>query len=312
MGKIKSFSSCVKDELAREIPKKICCQKAELYVAIRMSGRIKKEKQNFGIKIRTENASVARKTITLIKKLFKEEINTYTKFKSYRNKRKRYFIEIPFQKKTAKFLKMLKYLDDNFEVRDKISSDFIRKKCCKISFLRSCFYSRGYISKPESGYHLEILTNSQDDAKCILKILNGFHINPKIYKRRGFFVVYLKKSEDIFNFLKLIGAYGTVLNLESIKVLKEAKSYIKRIVNFEAANLNKTIKASYKQIDNIIKIDNSIGLDFLPEALREISYIRLEYPQASLSELGKLSSKIISKSAVNNRLRRIRKIVESL
>lgn len=312
MGKIKSFSSCVKDELAREIPEKICCQRVELYVAIRMSGLIKKDKKNFSVKIKTENASVARKIIILIKKLFKEEIDTYIKFKNYKNKRKRYFIEIPFQKKITKFLKTLKYIDDSFEVRDKISSDFIRKKCCQISFLRSCFYNRGYISKPESGYHLEIIFKNENDAKEIIKIFNKFNISPKMYRRRGFFVVYLKKSEEILNFLKLVGAYRTVLNLENIKVLEEAKSYIKRIVNFEAANLNKTIKASFKQIDNIIKIDNSIGLDLLPDALREISYIRLEYPQASLSELGKLSSKIITKSAVNNRLRRIQKIVESL
>jgi len=312
MGKIKSFSSCVKDELAREIPKKICCQKAELYVAIRMSGLIKKEKQNFGVKIRTENASVARKIITLIKKLFKEEINTYTKFKSYKSKRKRYFIEIPFQKKTAKLLNMLKYLDDNFEVRDKISSDFIRKKCCQISFLRSCFYSRGYISKPQSGYHLEIIFKNENDAKEIIKIFNKFSISPKMYRRRGFFVVYLKRSEEILNFLKLVGAYRTVLDLENIKILKETKSYIKRIVNFEAANLKKTIEASHKQINNIEKIENYMGIDLLSRALREMAYIRLEYPQASLSELGKLSSKIISKSAVNNRLRRIQKIAKSL
>lgn len=312
MGKIKSFSSCVKDELAREIPKKICCQKAELYVAIRMSGLIKKEKQNFGVEIRTENASVARKIITLIKKLFKEEINTYTKFKSYKNKRKGYFIEIPFQKKTAKLLNMLKYLDDNFEVRDKISSDFIRKKCCQISFLRSCFYSRGYISKPQSGYHLEIIFKNENDAKEIIKIFNKFSISPKMYRRRDFFVVYLKRSEEILNFLKLVGAYRTVLDLENIKILKETKSYIKRIVNFEAANLKKTIEASHKQINNIEKIENYMGIDLLSRALREMAYIRLEYPQASLSELGKLSSKIISKSAVNNRLRRIQKIAKSL
>jgi len=312
MGKIKSFSSCVKDELAREIPKKICCQKAELYVAIRMSGLIKKEKQNFGVEIRTENASIARKIITLIKKLFKEEINTYTKFKSYKNKRKRYFIEIPFLKKTAKLLNMLKYLDDNFEVRDKISSDFIRKKCCQISFLRSCFYSRGYISKPQSGYHLEIIFKNENDAKEIIKIFNKFSISPKMYRRRGFFVVYLKRSEEILNFLKLVGAYKTVLDLENIKILKETKSYIERLVNFESANLKKTIEASHKQINNIEKIENYMGIDLLSRALREMAYIRLEYPQASLSELGKLSSKIISKSAVNNRLRRIQKIAKSL
>jgi len=312
MGKIKSFSSCVKDELAREIPERVCCQKTELYTSVKISGHIKKENKNFSVKISTENASIARRIITLIRDLFGSEIISYIKIKSFKNKGKRYFIEIPFQEKIIKFLKTLGYLDNNSKIREKIFSDLIRKKCCQISFLKSCFYNNGYILKPQSGYHLEIIIKNENDAKEILKIFNKFRISPKMYRRRGFFVIYLKRSEDILNFLKLVGAYRTVLDLENIKILKETKSYIKRLVNFESANLKRTIEASHRHINNIEKIENYMGIDLLTKALRDIAYIRLEYPQASLLELGKLGEKKISKSAVNNRLRRINEIAKSL
>lgn len=324
MGKIKSFSAHVKDELAREIPEKDCCKKAELYASIRIYGYVAekreqeenkkedKEKKSFEVKINTESASVARRTIKLIRDLFSHKISAYTEVKSYKNKRKRYSIIIPIQERITEFLKALKILDDNFKISERVSSNLIRKKCCQISFLRSYFYNSGYISNPKSGYHLELVIKNEEDAKKISKILNKFSINPKIYKRRESFNIYLKRSEDIFNFLKLIGAHSTVLSLENIKVIKEIKSYIERIVNFESANLKRTIEASQKQINNIEKIENFMGIDLLSNALREMAYIRLEYPQASLSELGKLSGKKLSKSAVNNRLRRIKKIAKSL
>jgi hypothetical protein len=324
MGKIKSFSSLVKDELTREIPKKDCCKKAELYASIKIYGHVAekkekeenkkedKEKKSFEVKINTENASVAIRTMKLIRDLFSHKISAYTEVKSYKNKGKRYSIIIPIQERIIEFLKVLKILDYNFKIRDRISSDLIKKKCCKISFLRSCFYNSGYISNPKSGYHLEFVIKNKEDAKKISKILNKFSFNSKIYKRRKFFNIYLKRSEDIFNFLKLIGAHSTVLDLENTKVIKEIKSYVERIVNFESANLKRTIEASQKQINNIEKIENFVGIDLLPEALKEIAYIRLEYPEASLSELGKLSWKKLSKSGVNNRLRRINKIAKSL
>ncbi|HOB19510.1 MAG TPA: DNA-binding protein WhiA, partial [Candidatus Atribacteria bacterium] len=142
-------------------------------------------------------------------------------------------------------------------------------------------------------------------------LLNELNVNAKLIVRKNSFVVYIKEGEHIVKLLSLIGAHTALLNLENIRIYKDMRNNINRIVNCETANLSKTVNAAVKQIENIEYIKNNIGLSALPASLREIAELRLRYPDASLKELGDMTRPAVGKSGVNHRLRKLERIVEA-
>ena len=146
-----------------------------------------------------------------------------------------------------------------------------------------------------------------------MQIMNEFDLNAKTIERKKGFVTYLKEAEKISDFLSLIGAHQAMMRFEDVRILRDMRNSVNRIVNCETANLNKTIGASVRQVENIKYIDRTIGIDQLPERLQEIARLRVAYKEVSLKELGeKLSSGTVSKSGVNHRLRKIDEIADSL
>ncbi len=178
--------------------------------------------------------------------------------------------------------------------------------------LRGAFMATGTINNPNSKYHLEIFLSSKENAKFIIYITEQFNIYSKLLKRKKNYVVYLKDGEAISNFLALIGANKAVLNFEEVRVMREMKNKVNRIVNCETANLNKIINVSVLQIDDIKYLIKNKHFDELPNNLQEIARIRMENPDMSLEQMGKLLEKPIGKSGVNHRLKKIREIAEEL
>ena len=178
------------------------------------------------------------------------------------------------------------------------------------ALVRGAFLGSGSITDPNTRYHLEIRLENEEDRKKLVEIISNFEIKVKILDRKYSYSIYIKDGEEISKFLALIGANRSVLKYEDIRVLKETKNNVNRKVNCETANLNKTVTASVIQVQAIEKIIKQKRFNTLPKNLQEIASLRLENPDATLAELGKMLKTPIGKSGVNHRLKKIIEISE--
>jgi len=176
------------------------------------------------------------------------------------------------------------------------------------SFIRGIFLGSGSLNNPENKYHLEIILNTLQNAKVVKEILEKVQIHMKEMQRKSGYSLYLKEGEEISKFLAFIGANSAVLKFEEIRVLRDMRNSINRKVNCETANLTKTINASVKQIEAIKRIQKEGKFEKLSENLKEIAILRLENPDASLIELGKMLKSPIGKSGVNHRLKQLEQL----
>ena len=202
--------------------------------------------------------------------------------------------------------------EENINIANEILSYFLKSEILEKAFVRGTFLGSGTINNPEKKYHLEIFLKNLETAKYIIEILKKYSIDFKILERSKKYAIYTKEGEEISKFLALMGASASVLKFEEIRVYRDIKNNINRKVNCETANLNKIVNSSVKQINDIKYIKEKGKFNELSEQLKEIAIVRIENPDMSLEELGKLLKKPIGKSGVNHRLRKIQKIVEEL
>jgi DNA-binding protein WhiA len=182
------------------------------------------------------------------------------------------------------------------------------KNCCKRAFLRGIFLRNGTMTDPEEIYNLEMVFRHPWLANEVMRLLVQFEIPGKMTERKGRYVVYLRDGDDISDFLRVLGANRSLLHMEDIRVVKDVRNRVNRRVNCETANIHKTAASSVRQIEDIRTIEERDGLESLPDPLKEIALVRLEYPEATLSELGDLLNPPVGKSGVNHRLRRLHEI----
>ena len=179
-------------------------------------------------------------------------------------------------------------------------------------YIREAFIKSGSMNDQNKKYHLQIMFKEKAKAEEMQTLLNNFNIHAKIIKKEKDYMLYFKDGEEISEFLALVGANKSVIKFEEVRVIKETRNDINRLVNCETANLNKTINASVKQIEDINKIKKAGKFNELPETLKEIAEVRINNPEISLIELGKLLDKPIGKSGVNHRLKKLSQISEEL
>ena len=180
------------------------------------------------------------------------------------------------------------------------------------AYVRGCFLGSGSINNPENKYHIEFIVKDRNIADEILQILNKYNIHFKKLEKENAVSLYSKDGEEISKFLAFIGANSSVLKFEDIRVYRDMRNNVNRIVNCETANLSKTVNAAVKQIDAINKLKESGKYNSLSENLKEIAELRIKYPDVSLVELGKMLNPPIGKSGVNHRMKAILKLVEEL
>lgn len=180
------------------------------------------------------------------------------------------------------------------------------------ALLRGAFMGAGFMSEPKSKNHLEINFSNLENLMFIKELLEKYNIFPKILNRNGSISLYIKEGEDISNFLACIGASDAMLKFEEIRVIKDARNNVNRMVNCEVANLNKTVNAATKQIEAIKKIKQHKKFTNLSEELKEIANLRIQNPDASLIELGNMLKKPVGKSGVNYRLNKLIEIAKEL
>ena len=176
--------------------------------------------------------------------------------------------------------------------------------------IRGVFLGSGSINNPQKKYHLEIIFSNEQNLQDVITLLENFGMHPKKLITKYKYSIYLKEGEEISNFLALIGANKAVLNFEDIRIQREMRGKVNRLVNCETANLNKTINASIAQIAAIEKLKVNGKFNKLDDNLKEIAELRLENPDMPLIELGKLLKNPVGKSGVNYRLKKIMEIAE--
>jgi DNA-binding protein WhiA len=304
-----SFSSKLKEELSRQISLARHCQIAEMAAIISLCGKIMiSEDDRYTIKIHTENVAVARKYFTLLKKTFNISTDVSIRRNAYLNKNRTYTVTIREHEDALRVLHAVKLLDENGEVGENLNvvqNVVIQQSCCRRAFIRGAFLSSGSISDPEKFYHFEIVCATEEKAEQLKNIIATFDLEAKIVKRKRYYVAYIKEGNQIVDILNVMEAPITLMELENIRILKDMRNSVNRQVNCETANINKTVSAAVKQIEDIEYIRDTIGLDDLPDNLREVARERLERPESTLKELGEALDPPVGKSGVNHRLRKL-------
>ncbi|MDO5423695.1 MAG: DNA-binding protein WhiA [Eubacteriales bacterium] len=311
-----SFSSEVKEELSRQVSPARHCQIAEISAIISMCGGVViSSGDRYSLKIHTENLSVARKYFTLLKKTFNIDTEVSIRQNMGTRKTRVYSVLVKSHEDTVRILKAAKLVDTGLEIRENFSvadNLIIQRSCCKRAFIRGAFLAAGSISDPRKSYHFEIVCTSQEKAEQLIAIINSFDMDAKMVLRKKYFVVYLKEGAQIVDLLNVMEAHIALMNLENVRILKEMRNSVNRKVNCETANIQKTVSAAVKQIEDIRYIQKTIGFDKLSEGLEEIAKLRLEQPEATLKELGKMLAVPVGKSGVNHRLRKLSMLADEL
>lgn len=302
-----SFSGEVKEELTKHVSASRHCQIAELAALLHFCGTVKEIDGLPVLGFQTENQSVIRKYFTLMEKTFNIGIDVVREHS--------YSFLLEDKKLVYKVLQTVKLLDDNGRVLpfdQPVSAILIKNSCCQRAFLRGAFLAAGSMSDPEKSYHLEIVCTNNMQAVQIRDMIQGFGIEAKIVLRKKYNVVYLKEGQSIADLLNVMEAHVSLMEFENFRIVKEMRNSINRRVNCEAANITKTVNASSKQIEDILFIRDHYGFNNLQDILREMAEIRLDYPDATLKELGQYLNPPVGKSGVNHRLRKLSELAERI
>ena len=296
-----SFTSNIKTEISK-LKITEAEQISELSAIVANSSQISDT-----IKITTENASVARRIYTFEREIYKI-IPKITVRKGYNyNKSYIYIIEAKYNLKL--FLNYLGMDEIGIPLQYIIDDDNLMR-----SYIRGLFLSCGSINDPKkSRYHLEFLVQKEDYAEFIKEILNNYQLNSKIIKRDNKYMIYIKEAEKIGDFLHVVGAVNAMLAFEDLRIMRDMRNSVNRLVNCDTANLKKTANAAAKQVEDIQLIEEKFGLENLPEKLTVLARFRLTHPELSLKEVAaQVPDGPISKSGVNHRFQKIREIAKQL
>ena len=285
-----SFSSEVKNELAKRISPARHCQIAELAAILHFCGQYGRDENGFyTIGFQTENEAVVRKGFTLLKKTYNIETGVTL---------------------SQQEINGLQQKIGNLE--EPVSRMLLKNSCCQRAFLRGAYLSVGSMSDPSKSYHLEFNCADAAKAKQLQEVIGNFDIESKIILRKKYYVVYLKEGSGIVDLLNVCEAPVSLMNLENLRILKEMRNSVNRRVNCETANIAKTVNAAARQVEDIEYIRDHYGFQNLPPALRDMAEIRMENPDLPLKELGECFHPPIGKSGVNHRLRKLSDLAEKL
>ena len=311
-----SFSSEVKEELSLQMDSARHCQIAEITAMISMCGRVSiSTRDEVHVKIQTENLYVARKYHALLWKIFHIRGEVSVKIHGIHGQNRMYSVTVKKHEDALRVLKAARLIGPDLEVAENLSlvdNLIVQKSCCRRAFIRGAFLVAGSISDPEKFYHFEIVCATMPKARQLQAIICSFELDAKIVQRKGHYVVYIKEGAQIVDILNVMEAHKALMNLENIRIVREMRNSVNRKVNCETANINKTVNAAVKQIEDIEYLQTHMGLDKLPENLAQIAELRLEQREATLKELGMMLSPQVGKSGVNHRLRRLSEMAEKL
>lgn len=310
-----SFSSKVKGEICRYVDITKSEALAQISAIMKVSGTIGFSGKGITFRITTENPGSARLIFTLLKDNFNIHSKLMVKKSNSLKKNNIYMVVIDEEMGVRNLLKetgILREIDGVMSINYRIEDEMVKDDEERRAYIRGAFIGGGSISNPEKTYHLEFVTHSEEYAVDLSKLINSYGLNSKVIQRKNSYIIYIKEGEQIVDLLNIIGAHSCLLELENIRIMKEMRNNVNRLVNCETANLSKTVNAAVRQVESIKLIQSTIGLQRLPKNLREVAELRLSYPDESLKELGEMLDPPVGKSGINHRLRKIEKIAEEV
>ncbi len=294
-----SFSQRCKKEVMKKDPISV---EGELVSILHFVGSIRINRWSYYIKFETDSNIKARYIYNLVKILY----NYSPTFEILDKKSRRDFKVIVEDSHISEDL-IAKKEDgfiDNFSDIEEVDLDDIK------SFLKIAFIYKGSINDPQRGYNLEVIARDDRELRLIKESMETFELNPKVYTRSDYYIVYLKDSDKISDFLALIGANKSLFELENVKAMKSIRNNINRQTNFDKANIDRTVKASLRQVEAINYLRGVGGLDDFNDEMKEIARLRIENPYISLEELGNLMDPPMTKAKINYRLQKFIKLAE--
>ena len=304
-----SFTTDIKAEIAQNelTPNQI---RAQLSALIQMCSTLSFTNRGMHIVVKSENANTAKRIWKLLKDRYQVESELSVLKKMKLKKNNVYMIRIVNQATTI--LKDLEiFTDDGLQTHP--TAQLTGKEAEARAYLGGAFLAGGSINSPQTAnYHMEISTTTEELAKYIQRQMKKFDLPAKCIKRRAQYVVYLKASDKISDFLRCIGASDAVFTFEDSRIQRDFMNALTRLDNCEVANEMKSLKAAQQQLEDIEWIENYSSLDVLPPKIKEIAYLRKDYPDSSLNELCELfqekNRETISKSGMKHRLSKLREI----
>ena len=304
-----SYSSETKEELCRLEPDSVCCLLAELSGIVSAAGSViyrgGGEKR---LSIETENSSVARRVFRLLRDVFDVQPELVTVRRARLGGRSAHRIEIGGDE--ASFV--LEGCGIQMMLRRGVPREVTVRKCCRMAFLRGVFLASGSVTDPEKEYHLEFVLGDEAFAAALQKLIARFDLDAHMATRRQMSLVYLKGQNEITDMLSIFGAQSARFAMEDAFIRKELRNNANRAVNCDSANMERAIAAAARQAEAIERLIRTVGESSLPPALLETAKLRLQYPEVSLEELGKLLDPPVGKSGVNHRLRRLERMAAEL
>lgn len=303
-----SFATEVKSELLQIDTEKYCCMRAQLSAILRMNGNFIIRQGALGLNFITENAALARQVLKLIKKQFPVNTEVLVTRSPKLKKNNRYQIKIlpAFEVNDLVERLRLQPTDDGH-----LEHNFLSRPCCRRAFLRGAFLASGSLNKPESDYHLEIVSSNENFANTILRLMKYFDLPAKITDRKNEFIVYLKEGDAVIGFLSVVGAHDALMRFENVRIVKQLRNQANRLTNCETANIDKTIQAAFRQVAAIKFLQKTAAFESLPYKLKDIATLRLEHPDSNLTELTELHGSL-SKSGLNHRLKKLETLAVEL
>lgn len=314
-----SFSLEVKNELARVSPEKKCCMLAEIAGFIRMCGTVSLVGGGkMKLMLITENPATARHYKKLIKDYFDVDATTEVGETPSPKRGKIYVLTLddrqdqkaePILRETGILLirEGMNYISDG------IYTSITKSKCCRKAYLRGLFLGSGTMTDPKKAYQLEYICNSEVLAADVRKLINTFvDLSPKVTARGKSYIVYIQEAEQVGDMLNIMGAHNHYFELEDIRMMKSARGMANRIANCDNANMDKTLNAAERQMAAIEKIDQTRGLDHLPEKLRVVAELRMAHPDATLQELADMMDPPMKKSGLNHRIKKLLEMADRL
>lgn len=288
-----SFSSIVKEELSKKISGARHCQIAELVAIYSFCGSfVQKNKENSYIFFNFENVLVANKCFTLMKKAF--TIYSGCDFVN----------QIAYDEKSLTISVNDKELCE--KIQDALESFSVTERtCCRRAYLRGAYLCGGSTTDPGKSYHLEIVCKNKKSADKIIELFETFDVDAKLVERGRYYIVYIKDSNKIVLALNVFEAPVALMEYENTIIMKEMRNSINRQNNCDVANLNKTVSAAQSVISDIKQLMGTAEYENLPDNIKEVAMLRVEYPDASLKELGEMLTPPLGKSGVNHRLRKL-------
>ena len=309
-----AFSNETKNELARIIHEMVCCRVAVVGALIRADGVVQLHSgARLSLNMVTENPAVARKTFFFLRKLFDIQPEVMVRKNSRLHKKNTYLVRISSGEAVRDILNRLGMMDGENRFYYGVKGVLVKKNCCAQAYLRGAFLGGGSVNNPAGkDYHLEFITDNEEYGRQLYNLLARFGIKAGTSPKKDKLVIYLKEGDQIIETLNVMGAHNALLNFENVRVMKGMKNRVNRLVNCETANLEKTVDAALRQVESIRLIEATQGLNKLPKALRELAELRLDYPEASLKELGEMLSPRVGKSGINHRMRKLDQIAEEI